>query len=146
MEQMESDVDEKSIKLSNNSLAYLAETSKWTKFLSILGFIFVGFIIIAAFVVGLFGSMSPFGGAGGILILFLYLIIAGIYAIPVYYLFKFSDDMKQALYYNQSLSVESAFENLKSHYKFIGIFTIVILGLYLLMLIIGLGAGISSLF
>lgn len=34
-----------------------------------------------------------------------------------------------------SMSMETAFENLKSHYKFIGIVTIVILSIYILALL-----------
>lgn len=119
--------------LSEKSLEYLTETRKWTNFLSILGFIGIGLMILIGLVAGIASSASR--GGFGILASFIYIVFGGLYLIPIYHLYKFSNEIKQAIDYRRNYSVESAFESLKSHYKFIGIFTIVIISLYILIFI-----------
>ncbi|MDF1549987.1 MAG: DUF5362 family protein [Bacteroidales bacterium] len=127
------EVTDNSIKLSERSIEALSETRKWAHFLSILGFIGIGLMVIFGIIGGIAGTMSAFGG--GALIALVYIILAGLYSIPVYYLFMFSSELRDAIENSQTYSLDSAFEFLKSHYKFIGIFTIVILSLYLLIFI-----------
>jgi len=119
---------EESLMLSPVGVSYLLETAKWAKFLSILGFIGMGFMVIG----GLFASvaMSRFGGSQSLLIGVMYIVMAAIYFFPILYLYKFSNDLKEALNRNNSSQLELALGNLKSHYKFIGILTIVLLGIY----------------
>ncbi len=124
--------------LSNEAKFYLNETRKWTLFLSILGFVMLGLMMIGAFSIGtimnqITGEDAPFSGlAIGVL----YLFIGAIYFFPIYYLYKFSTKMKQAVLEEDDISVNEAFKNLKSHYKFMSIMTIIMLALYL---IIGVG-------
>jgi hypothetical protein len=71
-----------------------------------------------------------------------YLLVALLYFFPVYYLFQFSVKMKAALAQQSSELLQQAFENLKSHYKFMGILMIVVLGFYVIILAFaGLGAA-----
>jgi hypothetical protein len=56
----------------------------------------------------------------------------------VYYLFQFSSKMKKALATKNDETLASAFKMLKSHYKFIGVFTIITLSLYALLFIVSL--------
>jgi len=56
----------------------------------------------------------------------------------VYYLLQFSRKMKKALITKNNETLASAFEKLKSHYKFIGVFTIITLSLYALLIIVSL--------
>ncbi|MFK7758268.1 MAG: hypothetical protein AB8B53_15160 [Flavobacteriales bacterium] len=119
--------------LNYQSKEFLKETAKWTKFLSIIGFIGIGFMVIAAFTIG-----SIFASAGAdlpfpsVVLTLLYLVLAAIYVFPILYLYKFSVGMTKALNDENDMSYAAAFENLKSHYKFVGIFTIIILGFYVL--------------
>jgi hypothetical protein len=64
---------------------------------------------------------------------FIYIIFAVIYYFPVSYLHKFSREMKQGLSSKDMNSVSFGFQNLKSLFKFLGIFTIVILSVYALI-------------
>jgi len=135
--------------LNDQMRSYIQEISKWSYFLSIIGFIGIGFIILAALFAGMiFGSMSNELGMGmgmmsGGVITVLYLIIGGVYFFPVLYLFRFSTKAKAALRSGSDSELTEAFENLKSHYKFLGIMTIVVLGLYALLFLFG---GIGALF
>src|SRR5690554_3072551 len=128
-------------------LGFLKETSTWTYFLSILGFIGIGLMILG----GLFFSLAlnlmpggnPYAGLGVDMSYFgmIYVVIALFYFFPVLYLFNFSRKMKSALSSNNNEELTSAFSNLKSHYKFIGIFTIVIISIYVLIFVFAMIAG-----
>lgn len=124
---------------------YIIEISKWAKFLSILGFIGLGFMMIASIIMLFAGSMidsysnssNPLGaGIVGII----YLVMAALYFFPILYLFKSSVSLKNGILSNDEMTLTDGFQNLKSHYKFIGIFTIVIISLYILIFIIGIMA------
>lgn len=121
---------------------YLSETGKWGKFLAILGFCFVGLIVLGGLFAGtLFSAMGTPMPFPGFVLGLIYVLIGLFYFFPVYYLFKFSSQVRVALMSKNSQELDAAFGNLKSHYKFIGIFTIIMLGLYVL---IGGGAFLAG--
>jgi len=67
-----------------------------------------------------------------------YLVLALIYFFPVYYLLQFANKMKKALSTKNEETLTNAFEMLKSHYKFIGVFTIITISLYALLFVVSL--------
>lgn len=130
--------------LNDQMRSYIQEIAKWSYFLSIVGFIFIGLMVLGGLFAGLmFGNMTNelgMGMGGGFLSLF-YLVGALLYFFPIFYLFRFSSKAKVALRSGSDMELTDAFENLKSHYKFLGILTIVILVLYVLVFLFGgLGA------
>lgn len=113
---------------------YLSETGKWGKFLAILGFVLVGLMVIVGLFAGtIFSSMDQALPFPGFMMGLFYILFALLYFFPVYYLFKFSNQVRGALVTKNSQALDSAFENLKSHYKYIGIFMIIILSIYVLI-------------
>ena len=139
MENMESTQNDEVLMSVNHEIKdYLLETSKWGKLLAIVGYIVIGLLILLGFgvIIGfsVFGKMARTGFPMGIFGI-LYFLLAVLYYFPVNYLNKFSDQMKQGLHSNDQQSVTSGFGNLKSLFKFMGIFTIVILSMYALALI-----------
>jgi Family of unknown function (DUF5362) len=126
-----------SLRINEASKAFLMEIAKWTKFISIVGFVFIGLFILIALIVGSVGA--AFGGLGamsGGMIAFIYILFALLNFFPVFYLFKASVGLKQGLMANDESSLTNGFEYLKSHYKYIGILTIVLLSLYVLLILI----------
>ena len=129
------------MKLNESAKDFLKETAKWAYFLSIMGYIGIGFIVLIAFFAGtIFSAMgsanSMLGVAGssfGIFITFLYLLIAVVYFFPVYYLNKFASNAKTALRDNDSEAMTTSLGYLKSHYKYIGIVMVIVFSLYLFM-------------
>jgi len=124
---------------------YLQETAKWTKFISIVGFIFVGIMVLGS----LFMGFAGLGASAGmpfppILFSLVYLVFALIALIPLLYLYRFSSNMQAALNINDQLALTESFKNLKSFFKFYGIYLAVILCLYGLMLMVGVIAGVGS--
>ena len=138
-------------KLSLNDLAVAAlrESAKWCMFLAIVGFIFIGLmVILGAFMTVAMSAMSsmpndsygsamgmnPFMAIKGYLGAF-YIVLALIYFFPVYYLFNYAKGTKQALESGNSEVLSTALVNLKSHHKFLGIFTIIMIAVYILAII-----------
>ncbi|MDC9724210.1 MAG: hypothetical protein PSN34_15780 [Urechidicola sp.] len=136
--------------LSINSISFLKETGKWAKFLSIVGFVMIGLMIIAAlFVSAMPNSMPGFDNSlmsSSSLIGGIYLLMSAIYFFPVYYLFQFSNKINKAFKQNDNHLLEDSFKNLKSHYKFIGVFTLIFILFYVVIIFIAIFAGIAESF
>ena len=140
MENMEStNRDEVLMSVNHKIKDYLLETSKWGKLLAIVGYIGLGFLVLLGFgvIIGfsIFSGIADVGFPLGIVGIF-YILIAVLYYFPVNYLYKFSGQIKQGFNSNDQQSITTGFGNLKSLFKFMGIFTIVILSIYALGLII----------
>jgi fatty acid desaturase len=138
--------------LTENSKSFLRGTAKWAYFLSIMGFIGIALLVLLALLMGtlfaklgsLGGGLAAMGALGGGFITAIYLIIAVIYFFSVYYLYQFASKAKAAFATDNNEQLNASFEYLKSHYKFIGIFTLVITILYSLILGFGIIGGIMS--
>jgi len=119
--------------------AYLVETAKWGKFLAIMGYVLMGILVLVAIAMML--GMSALSKATGhnffsVFIGMIYILLAGVYYVPITYLYRFSGQVKQAVENNNEEEYTTAFQNLKSLFKFLGIFTIVMLAIYALALLI----------
>ena len=122
----------------------LKSISGWAKFLSILGFISVLFLI--AFGIS-FGPImkrvspdSPVSHMPTLMFTVIYIVFGVIYFFPFYFLIRFAVKVKQALKNNEQQALNEGFRSLQSHYTFIGILVAILVGIYLL---VGLGVGIS---
>lgn len=130
----------------------LMQTAKWSKFLSIVGFIVAGLMAVAGFFMGaVFSSMADIaeqfkmlGSIGGVVVGIVYLIFAVIYAIPNYYRLVFANKTILALQTNDQVALTEAFSKLKSFNKFWGILTIVIISLYVLLFLFGMSAAFMA--
>lgn len=141
METLDNNVTSAELGLNSKINNFLLETAKWAKFLAIVGFVFLGLLVLGAlFMIGAGASVSRLPGlAGGpILVGVTYLLMALLYYFPTRYLYNFAVKMKMAIQNSQQNNLEDAFENLKSLFKFSGIFTIVILSIYVLIFLLGL--------
>lgn len=125
---------------------FLVEAAKWGRFLSIIGFISCGLLAIAAFFMpALYSRLSTFNqlppnvvGATATVITVIYLVLAVILFFPCFYLNRFSVKMRTALNSVSQENFEESFKNLKSLFKFYGIFTIILLSFYVLVFIIAM--------
>lgn len=123
---------------------HLAETAKWARFLSIIGFIFCGLAAVGGLAMAtVLGSLMP-GGTGlmgtGVLSV-IYIALAALYFFPCLYLYRFATAMRTALAVSDNLKLQEAFGNIKSCFKFMGILTIVILAFYGLAIVGGIMAA-----
>jgi hypothetical protein len=136
--------------LTKESASFLLKAAKWGKFLAILGFIVTGLMIIAgvlmSFVLNLLKDETvpvdmPLPPA---LLSLLYIIIAGIYLVPVFYLNSFCNNAIKAVNLSSTEHLTISIRNLKNLFVFVGISTIVVLALYsIILIIIGSAAMLS---
>lgn len=146
-----SEIEEVELQLNEAAKGSLKETVKWAYFLSILGYVGIGFIVliaifagsIFAFIGNMSREMNSFGAIGGSFISGFYLLIAVFYFFPIYYLNKFASNAKIALRDNDSKLLAASFEYLKSHYKFIGIMSLIVLSLYAMIIVFAVIAAIA---
>jgi uncharacterized protein involved in cysteine biosynthesis len=152
-DEQKSQFDSFELQLTSQAESFLGETAKWATFLAIVGFIGLGLTLLG----GVFfisagdtisraqamqgGAAAPFPMAAmGIF----YIITAVITFFPILYLLKFANTMKSALASKSTDKLTEAFENMKSHYKFLGIITIIFIALFILLFIFGIVAAVSA--
>lgn len=130
--------------------ADLLETARWAKFLSILGFVFMGFYLLGGIALVSAVATSPELGAvtktfGATGIVFLYAILGFIMIYPIYAQYLFSLRIKPAIKNTDSAKLNEAFRYLKNLYKYYGIIALIMIGFYglvfVIMLIVGAVAG-----
>jgi hypothetical protein len=122
-----------SFELDQDIQAYLKETAKWSKILGILGYVGIGFLVLFSFFVKGIFEMLPEANVQKIpssTLSIIYFILAGVYFFPVNYLFQFGKNMGRSLQIHDQELFKTALKNLKSHYKFVGMFALVIVSLY----------------
>jgi len=123
-------LEQKSVALevTEDAKIYLKNTTPWSKFMAILQFIAVGFMLLAALIIIAAGStMSAYLPISISFIGWVYLALAIVIFIPARYLYRFSQKAANAVVTNNTLELEEAFKNMKSYWKFTGIMTIVVI-------------------
>ncbi|MBM3455664.1 MAG: hypothetical protein FJX30_06665 [Alphaproteobacteria bacterium] len=118
--------------MDNEVKSFLLETAQWAKFISIVGFVGVGFMVLGGLM------LAGVGGGYFAIMVIIYLLMALIYFFPILYLYKAAVGLKNGINSNNQELFKDGVQNLKSHYKFIGILTTVVLSLYVLSIIFGL--------
>ena len=125
--------------LNDNSKKYLIESAKWGKFLAIMGFISIGILfligLLSSFLMGSLLNQMDTEFTNFKFIGIVYVVISIVYLFPTLYLYRFSVKMKKAILLNDESQFEYALLNQKSLFKFVGIFTIIMIALYLLMIV-----------
>ncbi|MGQ9619684.1 MAG: hypothetical protein ACUVTX_01710 [Bacteroidales bacterium] len=158
---MENLQEEKKIEIGSEMLSYLNTTRKWTMFFAILGFIFIGLMLIGTIVAGFLirsaaglgeaaegiEGMENIGVATGvvqILLIVVILVFALIYFFPVFYLLKFSLHSSKAVKTLSSEELSKAFRYMKSYWLYLGVLMIIILAVYLIIFLVA-GSSIAIL-
>jgi len=126
----------------------LLETAKWARFLAIVGFVFLGLMVVGGIfaftaMAGTFGStessfsgllLSGFGAGMAVF----YVLIAFMWFFPLLFLLRFANRMRMAVQGNDQQALSVAAQNLKVFFRYIGIITIVVLSLYALFFLIAI--------
>lgn len=138
---------ENTLQLTEKMKEYLTEAAKWTKFMAIVGFvllglIFVGFIMLAlssSLLANAFPGMGVFGEMQIGVFLFAFIFYGMLIFLPSWYMFRFGSKTLKSIPIMDDTGMEVAFDSLKSLFKFYGIFIIVLLSIYaILLLVVGL--------
>lgn len=136
--------EQTNLEVNNQAVDALRESAKWSMFLAVIGFIGLGFMIIAALFIGSAMKMIPKDPNNPVSLVqgyisIIYIIIAALYFPPIYYLYKYASDMKTSLQSRNSQSLSEALVSLKSHHKYLGISIIVLMALYVIGIIVMIG-------
>jgi hypothetical protein len=144
---MEAPLENRKIEIDVETLSHLNTTRKWAMFVAIIGFIFLGLVIVMGAIAGTFLTTFSSGEKGlGIpesLMFIPFLLIALICLFPILFLFRFSKHALHAIQTLDKLSFNKAIKNLKYYFAYIGIIIIVIFSFYIIVLIV---AGSSMAF
>jgi hypothetical protein len=144
---MEAPLENRKIEIEQETLKHLNAARKWAMFVAIIGFIFLGLVIVIGLLAGTFLTAFNSGEKGfGIpesLMFVPVLLLALILFSPVLFLFRFSKHTSHAVQTLDKLEFHKAIKNLNYYFAYIGILIIIILTLYIAILIV---AGSSMAF
>lgn len=131
--------------------SYMYETARWAKFLSIVGFLTTGFLIMIAFSASAFESalsQTPGGQQmaelGSTVLMVIMLLTALLYFYPSLMLFKYATAAKTAVLYEEQDSLVLAMAKMKSFFKFWAILTIVMIAFYVLSIFAAVFATLGT--
>ena len=119
----------------------MLETRPWVTFLSVLGFIGAGLSVIAGLVIAVF---TPGDAPMGPLIGIIYLIAAGLYAAGSNLLYRYRTSIAAMQRGYGIEALENALEHQKSFWRFTGITTAVMVGLYGVAIVVGIIVAAAS--
>ena len=145
---METTLENKRIEIGPETINNLNATWKWTMFLAILGFIFFGMLIVVGLIAGTF--LSTFKshevnlGIPESIMFIVFIVAAAIYFFPVFVLFRFSKNTRDAVQTLEKQKLDKAFKNLRIYFTYIGIMVIIVLSIYVVALVVA-GASMSFL-
>lgn len=145
---MESVQEDRKIEIGSEILNNLNSTRKWTTFLSVLGFIFLGLLIVAGLTTSLFLTTFKTQEANlGIpesAMIIIFVVVGAIFFFPVFFLFRFSRKTRDAIQNLDSKKLLKGLNNLRLYFTYIGVMVIVVLSIYVVALIAA-GASLSFL-
>lgn len=136
------------LRIDAETTSFFGQAARWAKFLSIVGFVVCGLIVLSSFFMGaIMSAMSGIYGergmaaAGGAMTV-VYILIALLYFFPCLFLYNFASKMQVALRTLDQEAFNKSAGNLKSCFKFVGIVTLIVLSFYALLLVFGLGGAL----
>jgi hypothetical protein len=138
------ELDSDKLRISNSIKENLITSAKWARFLAIIGFIFVGLMAIISLILLVTSLSSGFGPL--ILVAFIYIGITITMLFPALYLVRFSGSVVKGLNSNKQGEFDYGIQNLKSLFKFSGIYTIVFIAIYVVYIVILSQVGFRRLF
>ena len=137
---MDSPQEIRKIEIEQETLDHLNTTRKWAMFLAIIGFIFLGLLIVIGALAGTFLTAFSSGGKGlgttDSLMLIPVLLVAVILFFPVLFLFRFSKHTSHAIQNLDKLRLNKAIKNLRFYFGYIGVLIIIIFIFYIIALIV----------
>jgi amino acid transporter len=119
---------------------FLKEAAKWGRFLSMIGFIGLGLLVLFILIMGIYtpsdeGDFDPVDQTAAIVgAIVVSIAVVIFYFFPCLFLYRFATRLRLALDTNDTLSLNESFRNLKNTLRYIGVVTII----SLVLLVLGL--------
>lgn len=140
--------------ITEGVLRQLKDTKGWVKLMAVISFLLGGMMCLGglAFAVfGIFGStlVASLGGAGdemaglaglggaigGVVIGLVYAGLGAIYLIPGFKLWGYASSIEDLLKDHSVVTLEKALDYQRAFWKFVGVFTLIMIGMYLLIIV-----------
>lgn len=145
--------DEIKMRLTPMAENFLMAATRWAKFLSVLGFILSGFILILALAFGtIISALGAMGGSSAVaagvpaaLGTIVYLIVSVIYFFIAYFMYNFASKTQKALTSRQEQLMEDGMKSIRNYFQIIGIMAIIGLALFVVIILVGIIAALSTL-
>jgi predicted RND superfamily exporter protein len=138
------ELDSDQLKITNSIKENLMTAAKWARFLAIIGFIFTGFMGIASLVLLVTSLASGIGAL--MLMAVIYIGLTAVMILPALYLIRFAGSTEKGLNAGKQGEFDYGIQNLKSLFKFSGIYTIVLIALYIVYIFVLAQVGFSRIF
>ncbi|MBK7712722.1 MAG: hypothetical protein IPJ37_18510 [Bacteroidales bacterium] len=126
--------DASKIDISPGTLRNLNTLRKWTMFLSVTGFIFLGLIIILGILTGTFftafNQSNKIPGIPDLLVIAAFAGVALIDFFPIFFLYRFSKHLADFVTTQDRKSIHHAIRDIKRFFIFIGILVILLIAGY----------------
>ncbi|MEI6947293.1 DUF5362 family protein [Paraflavisolibacter sp. H34] len=143
-----------SLTIDPQTKAHLVETSKWARFLAIVGLALSVLMVVAALFFmfsstgqtpaeGEYGNTSLLQNVGAYALIPI-LFYALVTVFPLVFLLRFANKMRAALSGNDQRVLNESFHNLKACFRYLGIVTIIVLALYILAFVLGIFGSVAT--
>jgi amino acid transporter len=142
---------EHQVLLNNETFGFLRSAAPWMQFIAIVGFVFCGLMVLAALSILFSFAQAPAYHPGwnyrelqqmGMVIGVIYLISAVVMFFPNLFLVKYSRGIKTFLNSNEISDLNYGFKMQKNFWLFVGIMTIIYIGIILLTIILAIFAAL----
>jgi amino acid transporter len=141
------------VPITDKTKAFIAKAGPWATFMGVLTFIGVGFMVLLAivltFALGFASSLSdslsflkPLGAAAGGAMGLFYLLLALLLFFPGLFLVNIGKASKKYRLRGEPGDLEKYAESVKKLLKFYGIFTIVVLSIYVVVIFVAIIAAV----
>ena len=134
--------------ISSGVLAQLAGTKGWVRFMAVLMFVGAGFMLLVGLVMLVAGGAIAANAKAGAIpagmmtgVAILYALLSLIYIYPALKLWKYATYIGALLISGSMMDLESALNQQRSFWKFLGIMVIALFALYFLAVIAMLAFG-----
>jgi hypothetical protein len=134
-----------SLTIDPETKLHLGDAAKWARFLAITGLALLAiFAFINIWGLALSNGLRPasdeFGGSAmltqfGMIMIVVSIITIVILFFPLFFLLKFSSNLKTALAANNQEALVEAFLNMKRYFRYLGIMVLIVIVIYLLMFV-----------
>ena len=123
--------------VSEAAVALLRQTKPWVRFLSVLGFLGLGLLGLGCLVVMLFpfGALTSMSMGPRIAFAFVYLLLGFLHLPPVLFLHRYASRIAKLVATGAPSDLEDALRAQKSFWKYVGVFTLVVMVIYILVLL-----------
>ncbi len=126
------DLPNTDLKIDTTTAKYLSTIAGWSKFLSILGFVISGIVIVAGIILAAYLGGSRGGAFFGYFVAVI--IYSAVIFLPSRWLYLFAVKATASIDHNESDLLREGLRNLKNFFVFQSVMTLIFIGLYLILM------------